>query len=124
MTTGPDDSNRLDPTVIAMAALVSIHCLAARWLPPVLGGDGAHLILALLLGGLSATVIFGGWMKHRDGRVWFWAGAGWIGLFIARVGRGNGLNEGAEAAATFLACGLLFLAHLLNRSLSYWHSKT
>ena len=124
MRTGPDDTNRLDPAAAALAVLGGVHCLAARWLPPTLAGNTAHLVVALAVVAFSAPVIGGGWMKHHEARVWLWAGGGWLGLLLARAGSGRGLNEDAEIVATALACGLLVIAHLLNRSLTYWHDRT
>lgn len=63
-------------------------------------------------------------MKHLESRVWSWAVLGWLGLLLARAGSGRGLNEGAEVAVTVVSCGLLVVAHLLNRSLAYWHDRS
>lgn len=123
MITGPDDTNRLDPAAAIVAALAGIHCLAARWLPSAMAGNAAHLIVALAVFGFSLPVIVGGWMKHHEDRVLAWAMCGWLGLLLARVGSGHGLNEGAEIVVTLLSCGLLLTAHLLNRSLTYWHQR-
>lgn len=123
MTTGPDDSNRLDPAAALVAIVGGLHCAAARWLPSALGGSTAHLAVAVAVVIISGLAIGSGWMKHHEGRVWTWGGLGWLGLLLARAGSGRGLNEGAEVVVTVLSCGLLIIAHLLNRSLCYWHDK-
>ena len=124
MVTGPDDPNRLDPGAALLAVLGGAHCLAARWLPTALAGNAAHLVVALAVMAFSVPVIGGGWMKHHEARVWMWAGGGWLGLLLARAGSGRGLDESAEIVATVLACGLLVIAHRLNRSLTYWHDRS
>jgi hypothetical protein len=63
-------------------------------------------------------------MKHHQARVWTWAVPGWLGLMLARTGSGRGLDDGAEVLLTVLSCGLLVIAHLLNRSLVYWHDRS
>jgi len=124
MTTGPDDTSYRDPAAALVAVLVGLHCLAARWLPSALGGNAAHVAVALLVVGISGPVIVGGWMKHLESRVWSWAVLGWLGLLLARAGSGRGLNEGAEVVVTVVSCGLLVVAHLLNRSLAYWYDRS
>ena len=124
MTTGPDDPNRRDPAALIMVVAGGLHCITARGLPSALGGSTAHLLAALAVACVSGPVIGGGWMKHHQARVWTWAVPGWLGLMLARTGSGRGLDEGAEVLLTVLSCGLLVIAHLLNRSLVYWHDRS
>ena len=124
MLTGPDDLDRFDPAVAGMAILVAAHCLVAPWLPGGLGGNAAHAVGVLLLVGASLPAVIGGWMRHHENRGFGWAGAGWLGSLVARLGGGNGLSEAGEVVVTIGACGLLITAHQLNRSLLYWHDKS
>ncbi len=127
MLTGPDDANRIDRACVLLAVAVSLHCLVAPWLPPrmsSIAGGAAHGIFAAFLAVTSLVATVRGWGRHRSGRVVPWVAAGWILLSAARFGSGTGLGEVGEVLVTLLASVLLVVAHQLNRSLAYWHSRT
>jgi hypothetical protein len=127
MLTGPDDTNRIDRACVLLAVAVSLHCLAAPWLPPrmsSLAGGAAHGVCAALLALTSLVATVRGWGRHRSGRVVPWVAAGWILLSAARFGSGTGLGEVGEVLVTLMASVLLVVAHQLNRSLAYWHGRS
>jgi hypothetical protein len=127
MLTGPDDTNRIDRACVLLAVAVSLHCLAAPWLPPrmsSLAGGAAHGVCAALLALTSLVATVRGWGRHRSGRVVPWVAAGWILLSAARFGSGTGLGEVGEVLVTLMASVLLVVARQLNRSLAYWHGRS
>jgi hypothetical protein len=127
MLTAPDDTNRIDRACVLLAVAVSLHCLVAPWLPlrmSSLAGGAAHGIFTAFLAVTSLVATVRGWGRHRSGRVVPWVAAGWILLSAARFGSGTGLGEVGEVLVTLLASVLLVVAHQLNRSLAYWHSRT
>lgn len=120
MLTGPDDKNIADPACALLGAFTGVHCVAApliERLSPVLAGEGAHLALAIVAGIASVAVIFRGWFQHQDFRVFHWAFPGWLLLGMARFGISG------EELLTIGSAALLIVAHQLNRSLGYWHSR-
>jgi len=125
MRTGPNDSNRLDPTCILSAIALAIHCLIAPALPASLGGSWAHGLLASTTGLISLIGILLGSFIHGEGRIWAWAIPGWILILVARFGgsSSNSDSELSEILLTVSASGILIFAHCLNRSLRYWHLR-
>lgn len=122
MHTGPDDTNKQDPLAIALALLAALHCLMADFLPTGLGSETAHAVVAAAAVLASLIAMVSGGLVHGDGRIWFWGGFGWLLFGFARIGTGRG-SEVSEVAFTVLASGLTAFAHLLNRSLRYWHKR-
>jgi hypothetical protein len=126
MTTGSDDNNRLDRVGAVVAIGAAVHCLLAGVLErllPVLAGEGAHLVFALIAVSVSVPAVMRGWMLHHEFRVFSWAVPGWLALGLARFGGERQFGEGTEIFLTVVAAVLLFVAHQLNRSLAYWHNK-
>lgn len=121
MLTGPDDKNSADPACAIAAAATGVHCLAAPLLArvsPLLAGEGAHWLLAVVVFLASAILILQGWLTHRNFRAFQWALPGWLLLGMARAGLDG------EVVLTISASALLVVAHQLNRSLGYWHTRS
>ena len=120
MLTGPGDKNFADPACAIIGAATCIHCFAAPLLErvsPALGGEAAHLALAVVAAIASVAVIFRGWFQHQDFRVFNWAVPAWLMLGMARFG------VSGEVMLTIGSAALLVVAHQLNRSLGYWHTR-
>ena len=122
MSTHSDNPSWLDVAAIALATLTAFHCLLAPLLPSALGGETAHGLMALALAITSLCGVIAGTWVHRDGRVSAFAGIGWILVGLARASGPQG-SELSEILLTVIASALIVFAHLLNRSLRYWHSR-
>lgn len=123
MLTGPDDINRIDRFAAVLAALTTLHCVFAPFLPSAMGGEASHAVAAVACMATSVPACVRGWSAHGDARVWAWALPGWALLGLARLASGERLGEAGEVVATVIAGVLLVVAHQLNRSLAYWHDR-
>ncbi len=64
--------SELDLTGIGVSALCVLHCLIAPKLPRWLGGDTAHLLIALVTMGIVVASGFLGFFRHGEFCIWNW----------------------------------------------------